>query len=259
MRTFPREFSDLLSPAGRRVLDGRDADALGALARPFQPFFAREGLLDGRRALGCLALLERALRPELLEWDVPIPADSISGQQQNYAERLPKTVRVRTAELERRGTRAWRAAEAVGLTDMLRSESFGRFCAALAGRPLRRGWGMQVLCYELGDYSGPHTDHHPEDAAARAGYTDVHLTFCTSGVSQQLLVYAKGRHFSHVQDVSTVGGVTAYRLPFWHYTTPLTARPGFEAEARRWVVLGTFLDAGPRARSAVQPPAPRGP
>jgi hypothetical protein len=43
--------------------------------------------------------------------------------------------------------------------------------------------------------------------------------------------------------VNTVGGVTVYRLPFWHYTTPLMARPGQDAAARRWVLLGTFLDA----------------
>jgi hypothetical protein len=31
--------------------------------------------------------------------------------------------------------------------------------------------------------------------------------------------------------------VTAYRLPFWHYTTPLVGAP----KAARWVLLGTFL------------------
>jgi len=32
--------------------------------------------------------------------------------------------------------------------------------------------------------------------------------------------------------------VSAYRLPFWHYTTPLEGRG---AKAARWLVLGTFL------------------
>ena len=37
--------------------------------------------------------------------------------------------------------------------------------------------------------------------------------------------------------VSTVGGITVYRLPFWHYTTPLLVdRPS----ARRWLLLATF-------------------
>ncbi len=39
-----------------------------------------------------------------------------------------------------------------------------------------------------------------------------------------------------------MGGVTCYRLPFWHYTTPMVAKRGREEQARRWVLLGTFLD-----------------
>ena len=62
------------------------------------------------------------------------------------------------------------------------------------------------------------------------------------GVAQQWLVYARQGHFSEVVDVATAGGLTAYRLPFWHYTTPLVAkRDAKEADARRWVLLGTFL------------------
>ena len=45
----------------------------------------------------------------------------------------------------------------------------------------------------------------------------------------------------HVLDVNTVGGITAYRLPFWHYTTPLVSKRG--KDAARWVLLGTFLYA----------------
>jgi hypothetical protein len=140
---------------------------------------------------------------------------------------------------------------------MLRSESFGAFAAAVSGRALRRRWGIQVLCYGPGDYSGPHNDHHPEDPDARDGYVDMHVTLATPGVAHQWLVYAKGGHFSEISSVNTLGGVTVYRLPFWHYTTPLVARPGAEDSARRWVLLGTFLDA-PRAHrsgSVLEPPA----
>ena len=104
-----------------------------------------------------------------------------------------------------------------------------------------------MLAYGPGDYAGPHNDHHPEDAEARDGYTDVHLTFCTPAVARQSLVYAPLGHFSEEANVKTLGGVTAYRLPFWHYTTPLVARPGQQSRARRWVLLGTFLDQPPKA------------
>ena len=57
-------------------------------------------------------------------------------------------------------------------------------------------------------------------------------------MKQQLLVYAPYAHFSEVQPVARSGLVTAYRLPFWHYTTPLLGGPG----SRRWLLLGTFVD-----------------
>ena len=71
----------------------------------------------------------------------------------------------------------------------------------------------------------------------------MHLMLATRAVEHQWLVYAKGGHFTEVQGVHTLGGMTVYKLPFWHYTTPLVARPRREQEARRWVLLGTFLYA----------------
>ena len=255
MKTFPSEFAELLTPKGRRILEGRDREACGALLRPGQRFVALGGVLDARKATACRDALEKALRDSLTVMEDPIPPESIWGMTENYAELLPKTVRVRTALLESRRSRSWKAAEAVGLVAMLRSESFAAFAASVSGRALRRKWGIQALCYGPGDYSGPHNDHHPEDAEAFDGYVDMHLTFATPAVAHQWLIYSKGGHFSEMQSVNTLGGVTVYRLPFWHYTTPLVARPGAEDAARRWVLLGTFLDAPREHRrgTAVEP------
>jgi hypothetical protein len=151
-------------------------------------------------------------------------------------------VSVRTAFIDHARARARKRAVDSGLIAMLRSPGFHALAEALSGYPLRKKWGLQALCYLPGDYSGPHNDHHPDEPLGRDGYTDLHLTFCTDGVAQQLLVYERHHHLSQVQDVVTSGGVTCYRLPFWHYTTPLVARPRAEARARRWVLLGTFLD-----------------
>jgi hypothetical protein len=60
-------------------------------------------------------------------------------------------------------------------------------------------------------------------------------------VAHQYLVYARSGHFSETVPVHETGCVTVYRLPFWHYTTPLAAKPGREKDAARWVLLGTFL------------------
>jgi hypothetical protein len=238
MNRFPREFADLLTRRGRRMLDGREAGVTGALGAAH--FVALAGAVDARKARAARGLLEAHLAPHLVPLAQGIPPESITGQTRNHQERLIKTVRVRTAYLERRGARAFRAAERIGLVAMTGGETWHRFAEMLAGRSLDRRSGRQVLCYGPGDYAGPHTDHHPEDPRARDGYVDMHLTLAGPGVAQQWLVYAEGGHFRHVLDVATAGGITAYRLPFWHYTTPLVAKPGRAREARRWVVLGTF-------------------
>lgn len=256
MKRFPAEFADLLTAKGRRILDGRDTSVSGALLDPARRFVSLQGVVDATRAAACRDALDTALNDTLVPMEDPIPFDSISGMTMNYMELLPKTVRVRTALLENRRSRSWRAAEAVGLTTMLRSDTFAAFAASVSGRVLRRKWGIQVLCYGPGDYSGPHNDHHPEEVEARDGYVDMHVSLTMPGVDHQYLVYEKDGHLSEMTRVSTVGGITVYRLPFWHYTTPLLARRGQEDQSRRWVLLGTFLDAAPQARpsSTVPPP-----
>ena len=230
----------MLSPAGRRLLAGRSS-LTGALAGPKRRFLAADGLIDSARAEAGRLLLERFLLTCLARIDRPIPPEATWDMTRNYAELLPKTMRVSTASFERRRGRASEAAEAVGLAAMLRSESFHAFAGRLAGKPLARRHGIQVLCYGSGDYAGPHNDHHPEEPEARAGYLDIHITLVGPAVAQQWLVYATAGHFTRIENAARMGRVTAYRLPVWHYTTPLVAKRGREAEARRWVLLGTFL------------------
>lgn len=216
---LPTQFADLLTPRGRRVLEGK---ALAGVLKTGQRLLVANGLLDRAKSRAVLAWLEANVR--LTKMEQPIPPESVWGMTENYSELLPKTVRVQTALR--------------GDVPFLKSDTFRQFASVIAGRPLRKRWGTQVLAYGPGDYAGPHNDHHPEDAEARDGYTDVHLTFCTKGVRRQLLISAPLGHFTDEASVATLGGVTAYRLPFWHYTTPLVGAPG----CRRWVLLGTFLD-----------------
>ncbi len=247
MPALPRDFTELLSARGRRLLEGRDRLA-GALADPRTRFVATAGLVDPRQAARLRVALERALLRKLERIDTPIPPEATWSMTRNYGELLPKTARVWTAYLESKREAAWGVAEEIGLIALLRSASFHRFAEAIAGRPLRPRWGAQVLCYGAGDYSGPHNDHHPEDEEARAGYIDLHLGLITPAVRTQKLVYAKAGHFSEAVEVARDGLLSAYRLPFWHYTTPLEARRGQADAARRWVLLGTFLYKAPLKR-----------
>jgi hypothetical protein len=237
VKKFPTEFAALLTREGRALLSGRHPEC-GALATGRSRFVALEGLIDATRARAAHALLTRALGELLSPMEQAIPRSATWGMKVAYREKLPKTVRVQTAMLDHDDSRALPRAREIGLLTMLRSSSFHAFAEALSGYPLRRQWGLQALCYRPGDYSGPHNDHHPDEPLGKDGYTDLHLTFCDAGVSHQWLVYEQRGHLSEIRSIATRGGVTCYRLPFWHYTTPMVGEPG----ARRWVLLGTFLD-----------------
>jgi hypothetical protein len=238
----PREFEDLLTSRGRRILTGA-ADSCGALADPRRRFLRLEGMVVPARAEKLRRALETALLPHLEPMAMPIPPETIWEMKHDYEEWLPKTVRVRTAYLERRRNAAYRAAARMGFIDLLTSESLAAFAENIAGRKLDRKNGQQALCYGPGDYAGPHNDHHPENARAAGGYLDLHLSLSSRAVDHQYLVYAKGGHFTEMLPVHGLGTLTIYRLPFWHYTTPLQAKPGQEAKARRWVLLATYLHA----------------
>ncbi|WP_422001095.1 hypothetical protein [Reyranella sp.] len=236
---IPAEFEDLLSAAGRRVLAGSHP-LCGALAQPRTRFLARTDLLDRARAERVRRVLQQALADSMERMARPIPPETISEMRHDYAELLPKTSRASTVYFESRREPGVKAAERIGLVRMMRSASFRAFAEALAGRRLAAGWGLQVLRYGAGDYAGPHNDHHPENRDARGGYIDLHVGLSDPGVAHQWLVYSRAGHFSEIVPVAGPPTVTAYRLPFWHYTTPLAVRRG-HPDAARWVLLGTFL------------------
>ncbi len=235
---IPAEFEDLLNRRGRQVLAGTH-EICGALGDPRRRFLMRDDLLDRAKAARVRQALEAGLGDTLEPLDKPIPPESIWDMRRDYGELLPKTARSRTIFFDSRREPGVKAAERIGLARMMRSESFRAFAAALAGRKLRSGWGTQVLRYGVGDYAGPHNDHHPQNARAKKGYIDLHLSLCTPGVEHQWLVYSRAGHLGEIASVAGAATITAYRLPFWHYTTPLVGT----AKAARWVLLGTFLYA----------------
>ncbi len=243
---FPSEFEDLLTRDGRRVLAGTHP-LCGALADPRTRFVSSDDLVDARKAARLRTLLDRHLSAALERIDRPIPPETIWDMTDDYAETLPKATRVSTIYFDSARERGVRVARRMGLDAMLRSQSFRAVAAALAGRDLADGWGRQVLCYGPGDYAGPHNDHHPGNPRARAGYVDVHLSLAAPAVAHQWLVYARTGHFTEIVPVAGPATIAAYRLPFWHYVTPLVAMPGRSRDAHRWVLLGTFLYATPAA------------
>lgn len=240
MDRFPEEFDDLLTPKGRRLLS--DPPQLEALiAKKQTPIVLIDGVMANSTARECIRLLDEAMFPSLQRMHSPIPREALTGMKKNYTDQLPKTVKVRTATLNSRKSQALDAARACGLSQMMSSKSFLRVAQSVTKPALREDWwARQVICYENGGYSGPHNDHHPEDAVVRNGFIDLHVMFSNDDVASQSLVYEQRGFLSAIHDVTSRAAIAVYRLPFWHYTTPLVARAKREATARRWLLLGSF-------------------
>jgi hypothetical protein len=254
-RVFPAEFSDLLSRGGAR----RAARLAGRLVAADPPFVALAGAVDPALAVRARAALAARMLPLLSRIDVRIPPETIWNQTRSFQERLPKVARLRTAYLDRRGTRSWRAAEELGVVALLRSASLRRFGEALCGRPLKPEPGCQILCYGPGDYMGPHHDHHPDIPDARDGYLDVHIGLAAPGVQRQALLLARDGHLTEIVELARPSLIAAYRLPFWHQIGPLVSRRGTDAAtALRWVLLASFrfADVELRRPKSVAPGRP---
>lgn len=240
MDRFPEEFDDLLNARGRRIL--RDLPRLEALlAKKCTPIVVADNIMDDGVAKECIKLLDEAMYPYLRRMHFPIPRTALTDMTENYSDKLPKTVRVKTVTINSPRSRALDAARQCGLANMMFSKSFHNLAQRVTAPPLRKDWwARQVICYENGDYSGPHNDHHPERAEAKNGFIDLHIMFSNDGVASQSLVYEEKRYLSTIRNVTSKAAIAVYRLPFWHYTTPLVARPGRESTARRWLLLGSF-------------------
>ena len=240
MERFPAEFEDLLNRRGRRLLK-QTPSLEDLLARRGTPIVLLENVIDPGLARECIRLLDEGFYSSLKRMYTPIPREALTGMKKNYTDKLAKTVRVRTATFNSGRSRVLDAAQEIGLAQMMTSRSFLQVAQTVTRRALRQDyWARQVICYEHGDYSGPHNDHHPEHAATRNGFVDFHVMFSNDAVAQQLLVYEERGYLSATHDVSRHPSIAVYRLPFWHYTTPLVARPGHEHRARRWLLLGSF-------------------
>lgn len=236
MKVFPSEFEAMLSPEGRKLLAG-DHPAVGVLSR--ENFYASDALVDHTHLPKYTQVIHDTFEELLVPMVRPLP--SAKASYASNADLLPKVGKMRGVPTST-GTdsKAFQRAEELGLVAMLYSESYVKFCTLLAGRAVEGPSLLQLFAYAHGDYAGPHTDNHPDHPRQKEGYCDVHLTFCTPGIREQSIVYEQGGHFSQQRSIAGTGTITAYRLPTWHYTTPLRAD---SPEDRRWLVLSSFYDA----------------
>jgi hypothetical protein len=185
-------------------------------------------------------MLGRSLYPHLRQLNSPIPASAIRDMKVNYSEQLPKTMRLLTADLNSPRSATTQAASSLGLIEILKSDDLHALGEKLSGKKLLKDPDCQIICYENGDFSGPHNDHHPENESARAGFVDVHIMLSEPSVQSQLLVYeAEPGLLNEVEEIGKGMAIAVYHLPFWHYTTPLQPK-NKTRRARRWLLLASF-------------------
>jgi hypothetical protein len=225
---LPKEFATLLSDAPTRISSVGDGNLLVV-----------PNAIRREAAARMVRLLDRHIRGHLRLESSAIPPEAITSMTENYAELLPKTVRFKTLTLNRRGPKGYAAAEKIGLIRLMKSDSLRAFAEAALDEELSTDPNVQVICYEEGDYSGPHNDHHPEDPVIRDGYVDLHINLPNDSVAHQWLVCENQGMLTEVVGLSQPGTISIYRLPFWHLTTPLVAKRG-RHNGRRWLLLATF-------------------
>lgn len=237
MKVFPSEFEAMLSAEGRKLLAG-DHPAVGILSR--ENFYASDTLVDHTHLAKYTQVIHDTFEELLVPMVRPLPSPMASYA--SNADLLPKVAKMRGVPTKPGETdsEAFKRAEELGIVAMLNSESYVKFCNLLAGRTLEGPAQLQLFAFAHGDYAGPHADHHPDHPRQKNGYCDVHLTFCTPGIREQWIIYEEGGHFAQQRSLAGTGTITAYRLPTWHYTTPLRAD---SPEDRRWLVLSSFYDA----------------
>ena len=184
--------------------------------------------------------LYKSFYPLLETGNKQIPSEAMSGLEESGTERLPKTYHLKGCSLDETDSEAYNRACNLGVLSLLNSEELLNVAEGVSNYTLEGPVGRELLCYEEGDYSGPHTDHHPNDPHRNSGYVDIHLTLCNEYVSQQLLVCSRNNHLSQQFDVGRNSAISLSRLPVWHYTTPLVAKSGHQEDARRWLLLATY-------------------
>lgn len=232
-------FSSLLHEVMRRekLLDNRAPGACGAREQKLTLLRLSVSKNDVVRLTG---LLNRHLYPCLRSMCFPVPAECISGVLENYAEQLPKTMRFKTALLASTRSMAYQAADFLGILELLRSEEVRSLAEQVSRRRLVPSPGCQIICYEAGDFIGPHTDHHPEQSHLRDGYVEVHFLLPELGVKSQMIIYEQRRGLINaVEEVGRDVAVAVYQLPFWHQVTPLIPRDDTR-QARRWLLLASY-------------------
>lgn len=260
MDRFPAELADVLTPYGRAILDGavppcpkftpkdvRRDDGVATFAEEFghAPCVALLDVIEPAAAHGMYEILCESFLDLVRPYHVPLPPNAALGRYDKAGGGFPDTHRFSVAHLQEPGPARSRAEE-IGLIRFQSSDSFLHFTRNVTGYELAKADnGFQINLYRHGDYVGPHADWYGSDDFRHTHYyIDVQISLSGPEVDRMFLVYQNGRFLSGVRSITSMGGLAIARLPFWHFTTPLEAKPGMEHLAKRWLLMSSYRIAG---------------
>lgn len=227
---FPDSWDDALNGRGRDLFDRyRNGDADPALPAE-RGLVSFENVFTSGSATAMRESLNETFASELQTGDLPLSSGESDGERQL----LSRTLRMKACTLHPDAD-VYEPAEGVGFFQFTESEQLQRFVEGVTGLDLRNPTGHQVLFYERGDYTAPHTDYS-QDPSKEEGFVVTHVTLSNPHVERQLLVGESDDHLSDAYEVGIESAITVSRLPSWHYTTPLEGEEG----ARRWLVNVTY-------------------
>lgn len=252
----PADFSELLSPKGKDILENGLNATQFAMTNKETPYISFTDALDVERSALCRDMLND-LWPISSKYSrfVPLPPDSHSDPNLDYVNCPYNSVCYQMTQPAAGATTDDEKAffEDSGIAELTRSPALKAFAEQVTGYKLTHTGkdGLVVISYGTGGYVGPHTDvkwHHAagfDNTARSLAYVDMHLIFATDAVEHQYLIAQDGAFMTTMAGgAPTNGTVSILRQPFWHASTPLKARPGQEDKARRWLLGITFLIEG---------------
>lgn len=237
---FPSDWDSALNSKGKALFEEWTDASNGPLFTEESKARVSQGVLRSEVVSAMCNALYESFYSILEKGEKPVPADSLDRIEETGTDRLPKSYHLKGCFLNDEDSEAYERARDTGLLDLLESSRLLQVAESASGHGLEGPVGREILCYEHGDYTGPHTDHHPDDPDRKDGYVDVHVTLCNSYVDQQLLVSESDGHLNQQHRIGVESAISMSWLPHWHYTTPLVGKPGHEDDARRWLLLATY-------------------
>jgi hypothetical protein len=244
---IPLEFADILSERAKPFLHKKnkpmngDVGGYRKMDGAIHPSFCKEIML----------ILESEMKPHLHKIDMRLPTDAKSMYNFKYKTGTsPLGWQSSSAYLNYSDPESYSKVYlgvqqavydtfyATGIPSLFHSDSWNEWMCNFLGEDesafADRSRAIQVSRYVEGDNIGLHNDYYGNRKQAD-WFIDAHISFCHEVAHQYMLFGVDS--LSNSTCVSKMGSIGLYKLPLWHFVTPMVAKRGKSSEAYRWLII----------------------